>query len=53
MIRVIKLVDYLYDIVYFEDEKRFYPTPEAVQELKRNVARWEGIDESMIIAEEC
>lgn len=46
---MITIIDCLTGEVYFQDEKKYYPTPEDVHELKEYVARNEGIDPSMII----
>jgi hypothetical protein len=49
---MITLIDYMTGEIYFQDEKKYYPTPEEVQQLKRTIARNEGLDVSQIIIRE-
>jgi hypothetical protein len=45
-------MDYLTGEIYFQDEKKYYPTSEEVQNLKKVIARNEGLDVSQIIIKE-
>jgi hypothetical protein len=49
---MITLVDYMTGEVYFTGTKEWYSTPEEVQQLKRTIARNEGLDVSQIIIKE-